>query len=294
MIVRLSPALQERGVAALRLMRLDRPRDLALLLFLGLLANWVATGGHLAAGVLPFLLVVVALRCAAWVFLDLGTERFLPRAAPLLDELHAVDTHDALRIAVSLCGFGFLALLLIDPLTLFAFPLVLGLILAFPYARGRTYLSTLLPAIAIAAIVPMAWLANGQLPGKVGWLLYLMGLFWSLGFLLIAEASVREKLYHHGIHSLSLLASDLLPLWIGVLLAAALSAAAMAGRLAEFGPLFELGWLGAAVAAAYQLIVLARARSDAFARAYHANLWFAFSLWIGTVSHYLCALKDAT
>lgn len=290
---RVSAHTLTRARAAIRLMRLDRPSDLLFLLFASLLANWMAAAGRPPLDeLLVFLIGALGARCAAWVFLDLATARSLPDAP----ESHVAQGRIAPEAALRLFGLsgliGFVSAVYLHRYAVIAAPFVMLLTMLFPWARMRSFVGSLLLPAAIATLAPMAWLAQGNLPDKSAGLLFIAVLLWAVAFIYMDESRRRRELARNRVRSLALLGADIMPLVTGLLMAGALLAAVLAGRQAGLGPLYELGWLGAAAVVVYQVAVLLRGSAGAMKRAYDANVWFGFALWIGAVAHYVCMLTS--
>ncbi|WP_303902806.1 UbiA family prenyltransferase [Thiohalomonas denitrificans] len=278
----------------IRITRLHEPWDLGFLVAAGLSANWMAAGGVPPGDTLfAFLLGALAMRCGAWVFCDFADARFFDGSPESLVARGTFDMQTAVRLFTVLCAIAFASAIYLGRHVVMFSPLAWGLLIAYPYARQHTFLSSLVLALATALAVPIAWLANGETPGPIAWLLFVFVLMWSSAFLLLYALPRRDQEYRLGARSLVNLVGDGAPLVVGLLQAGALAAAALAGQRASLGPLFEFGWLAAAMVAIYQLILLVRARHGDAERAYQSNLWLGLAIFGGIAAHYVCLLTKS-
>ncbi|TCJ11795.1 4-hydroxybenzoate octaprenyltransferase [Parasulfuritortus cantonensis] len=172
-----------------KLMRLDKPIGILLLVWPTLWALWLSGGGRpdwLVVWV--FMLGSVLMRSAGCVINDYADRDFDPHVARTKDRPMAagkVGTREALLLAA---GLSLLALLLILPLALDNLLLlelaVVALFLAasYPFTKRFFAIPQAYLGIAFGFGIPMAYAAHlGNVPA-VGWWLLLANIFWAVAY----------------------------------------------------------------------------------------------------------------
>ena len=169
-----------------KLMRLDKPIGILLLLWPTLWGIWFAASGHPDVLVLwIFVLGTVLMRSAGCVINDYADRDFdahvtRTRERPLA--AGRVSGKEALLLAAGLAGVAFLLILPLNKLVLLlSIPAVL-LAASYPYTKRFFAIPQAYLGIAFGFGIPMAYAAiQGHIPLEA-WLLLLANVFWSVAY----------------------------------------------------------------------------------------------------------------
>ena len=277
---------QEHAVlSALKLMRLDRPVGILLLLMPTLTALWLAAKGMPPLPILAiFVLGVVLTRSAGCVINDYA-DRWLDRSVERTKN----------RVLVSGALRGRTALILFAVLMLAAFVLVLqtnattiwlsllALVIAtiYPYCKRHTYYPQVVLGIAFSMGIPMAYTALGKTPDATAWLLFCGNCLWTLAYDTLYAMVDRDDDILAGSKSTAILFGDLDIAAVAILHASAVLSFAL------IGPRAELQWpyyaaLGiCAMLVALQIILALKRDKSAYFLAFKLNQWFGMALFLG-------------
>lgn len=289
--------LERRLRALARLLHLERPADLPLLLLPALAALWAGTGA--TPGWAEILVVVVGgtlARSAAWAVADLpwsaAMARHLLEPAPLpgleplthRDALLAVTVPALLALLIALPGGG--------PALLAAAgaALLVGLL---PWLRRRTFLGEGLLGLVVGTGPLIAYAVAAGAPDKPAWLLAIATALWVTAWGTLAAATRLEADLRAGRRSLAQFLGEADRFLAAFLQGCALLAWLLAGRQLGLGVFYELGLATALGLVVYQQGLLHRRSTAAYRRAFRSNLAFALAVFCGTAFHYLCAASRA-
>jgi 4-hydroxybenzoate polyprenyltransferase len=280
-----------RLVEYARLMRLDRPIGIWLLLWPALWALWIAADGHPDERIFViFVIGTFVMRSAGCVMNDFADREFDPHVRRTADRPLArgvVSPAEALAVFAAL---GLLALALLIPLNRPTQVLALiGGVLAvtYPFLKRFFALPQAYLGLAFSWSVPMAFAAQtGELP-VVAWVLFVAGVLWTTAYDTIYAMVDREDDLVIGIRSSAILFGRADRLIVAGLQAGALALLACAGHLAGLGRWY---WLGLAIAAAsslhQQYLIRNRDPDDCF-RAFLNNNLFGLAVFGGILLDYL-------
>jgi 4-hydroxybenzoate polyprenyltransferase len=176
----------ERLDAYERLIRLDKPIGILLLLWPTLWALWLSARGQpLWPIVWIFVLGTVLMRsagCAINDYADRNFDRYVARtrARPLATGL--VSGREALTLAALLSIAAFALVLQLNRLTVLLSLLALFLAATYPFTKRFFVLPQAYLGVAFGFGIPMAFAAQtGRVPGIAWWLL-LANVFWALAY----------------------------------------------------------------------------------------------------------------
>jgi 4-hydroxybenzoate polyprenyltransferase len=275
----------------LRLMRLDRPIGIWLLLWPTLWALWVAGKGRPDPKVLiVFVLGVTVMRSAGCIVNDFADRNVDPhvrrtRGRPLA--ARRVTSTEALLLFVGLLGAALWLVTRLDPFTLRLACVGAALTVSYPFLKRFFALPQLYLALAFSWGVPMAFAAlMGALP-RVAWVMFVATIIWVTVYDTLYAMVDREDDLKIGVQSSAIVFADMDRLIVGVLQLMTLFALLLMGRSLHFGRAY-LAALGAATLFFLYQQWLIRAREpDACLRAFLNNHYVGMSIFIGILLEYI-------
>ena len=269
----------------LRLLRLDKPIGILLLLWPTLWGLWFAAGG---LPPLPILLIftagVVLMRSAGCAVNDYADRDFdvhveRTRQRPLATG--EVSRREALLLAGGLALLAFLLILPLDRLViLLSFP-ALFLAASYPFTKRFLAIPQAYLGIAFGFGIPMAYAAvRGEVPPEA-WLLLLANVFWSVAYDTEYAMVDRPDDLKIGIHTSAITFGRFDIAAVGLCYAATLALLGYVGAQAELGLAFHGGLMAAAAIALYHLWLIRRRERAACFKAFLHNTWFGFVVFAG-------------
>ena len=280
-----------RLVEYARLMRLDRPIGIWLLLWPCLWALWISAQGRPDERIFViFLIGTFVMRSAGCVINDFADREFDPhvrRTANRPLARGAVSPAEALAVFAVL---GLLALALLIPLNRPTQVLALvggALAVTYPFLKRFFALPQAYLGLAFSWSVPMAFAAQtGELP-LLAWVLFAAGVLWTTAYDTIYAMVDRDDDLVIGVRSSAILFGRADRGIVAALQFAALALLCAAGLLAGLSHWY---WLGLVVAAAtalhQQYLIRHRDPEDCF-RAFLNNNLFGLAVFGGILLDYL-------
>ncbi len=290
----LSPKLKKNVVAQLRnygkLMRIDKPVGLWLLLWPTLWALWLAGEGHPDQGLfVVFVVGVFIMRSAGCVLNDYVDRKIDPyvertRTRPIASGAVAPLEALVLFVALSLIAIG-LATMLNRPARLLAI-IAAGLTVAYPFIKRWVSIPQFILGAAFGWAVPMAFAAQtGETP-QLAWLVFGVAVIWAVIYDTFYAMVDREDDRKLGVKSTALLFGEVDLFVIAGLQILMLAALILVGLLAELGFWYYLSVAGTAGLMAYhQWLARDRQPAGCFAAFLH-NHQIGLLIFIGIVLHY--------
>ena len=273
-----------------KLMRLDKPIGILLLLWPTLWGIWFAASGHPDVMVLwIFVLGTVLMRSAGCVINDYADRDFDAHVARTRERPLAagrVSGKEALLLAAGLAGVAFLLILPLNKLVLvLSIPAVL-LAASYPYTKRFFAIPQAYLGIAFGFGIPMAYAAiQGHIPLEA-WLLLLANVFWSVAYDTEYAMVDRDDDVKIGIKTSALTFGrfDLAAIMLCYALTLALLAY-VGWRLGRGGWFY--GGLGVAAGLATYHYTLIRRRDRALCfKAFLHNNWLGGAVFVGLVLDY--------
>ncbi|HSI23552.1 MAG TPA: 4-hydroxybenzoate octaprenyltransferase [Methylophilaceae bacterium] len=276
-----------------RLMRLDKPIGILLLLWPTLWALWISSNGHpdwLIVWI--FMLGTVLMRSAGCVMNDYADRKFdahveRTKSRPLATG--EVSPREALVLAgvLSLLAFGLV--LLLNKLTILLSVCALFLALTYPYTKRFISIPQAYLGVAFGFGIPMAFAAhNGTVP-LLAWVLLAANIFWAVAYDTEYAMVDRDDDVKIGIRSSAL--------FFGRYDIAAVMGcyAIMLGILAWLGMEVRLHWpfyaglaVAGVIAAYHYTLIRGRERAACF-RAFLHNNWLGAVIFAGLFASYRLA-----
>lgn len=283
--------LGRRLLEYVRLMRLDRPIGIWLLLWPTLWALWVAGNGHPDPKVLlVFVLGVTVMRSAGCIINDFADRDVDPhvrrtRERPLA--ARRVTPAEALLLFVALMGVALGLATFLNAFTLRLACVGAALTVSYPFLKRFFALPQLYLALAFSWGVPMAFAALlGSLP-RVAWVMFVATIIWVTIYDTLYAMVDREDDLKIGVNSSAIVFADMDRLIIGALQLTMLLALLLMGRSLDFGN----AYLGAVALAAlffiYQQWLIRAREPNACLRAFLNNHYVGMSIFIGILLEYV-------
>lgn len=276
-----------------RLMRLDRPIGILLLLWPTLWALWLAADGVPPLATLAiFVGGVVLTRSAGCVINDYADRWLDPKVERTRERPLAtgeVDTADALILfaVLMLCAFGLV--LLTNALTVY---LALGaavLAVCYPYMKRHIAFPQLVLGAAFSMSIPMAWTAVKGEIDAIAVLLFCANLLWTTAYDTLYAMVDRDDDIQAGSRSTAILFGELDLIAVGILNGSALLTLALVGQRAELGIPYFAGLGVAALLMAWQLWHARDRERDECFSAFRNNNWVGMAVFVGLAVNYAMA-----
>lgn len=273
-----------------RLMRLDKPIGILLLLWPTLWALWIAGNGHPPwQTVLIFVIGTILMRSAGCVMNDVADRNYdglveRTQLRPLATGEATVK--EALILAVSLSLVAFVFVLFLNQLTIYLSFAALFLAATYPLTKRFLAIPQAYLGIAFGFGIPMAFAAvTGAVPA-IAWLMLLANVFWAIAYDTEYAMIDRDDDLKIGIRSSAIFFGrfDVVVVMLSYLLTLAL--------LIHTGMQFGLHWpyyAGLAVAwliAAYHYVLIRRRERKACFKAFLHNNWLGAVIFAGVFASY--------
>jgi 4-hydroxybenzoate polyprenyltransferase len=287
------PAVLVRLREYARLMRLDRPIGIWLLLWPVLWALWVSADGRPDERLFViFVIGTFVMRSAGCVMNDFADREFDPHVRRTADRPLAKQSVSPAEALGLFAVLALTALALVIPLNRSTQVLALvGGVLAVTYPFLKRFFS--LPQAYLGAAfgwsVPMAFAARTGAVPLQGWAMFLAVVLWTTAYDTIYAMVDREDDLVIGVRSSAILFGRADRLIIAALQAGALGGLVLVGLMCGLGRWYWTGLVAAAALAIHQQWLI-RARDPAACfRAFLNNNLFGLVVFAGILLHYLFA-----
>ena len=274
----------------LRLVRLDKPIGILLLLWPTLSALWLASGGHPPWHVvLIFTLGTVLMRsagCAVNDYADRDFDRHVKRTAERPLTSGRIAGWEALLVAAVLSVVAFLLILPLNTLTKLLSVAAVAIAASYPYFKRFFALPQAYLGIAFGFGIPMAYAAIQNTVPAQAWLLLLANIFWALAYDTEYAMVDRDDDLKIGIRTSAITFGQYDVLAVMLCYAASLGLVTSVGLSAGLGVWFILGMMAAAGMAVYHyFLIRGRERMPCFA-AFRHNNWLGAAVFAGIALDY--------
>ncbi len=280
-------ALLQRLTLYYKLIRLDKPIGILLLLWPTLSALWLASGGIPSWSILLIFSLGTALMrsagCAINDFADRDFDKFVQRTAERPLTSGKIKSWEAVMVAVVLALVSFALILPLNTLTKQLSVLAVIVAGSYPYFKRFFAIPQAYLGIAFGFGIPMAYAAVNDAVPAVAWYLLIANVFWAIAYDTEYAIVDREDDLKIGIKTSAITFGrfDVLAVMCSYALSFAITA--YCGYILAVGPAYFIG-IGIAVAISlyhYQLIK-GRERMACFA-AFRHNNWIGAAIFAGIV-----------
>ncbi|OJZ18206.1 MAG: 4-hydroxybenzoate polyprenyltransferase [Thiobacillus sp. 65-29] len=277
--------IAERLSLYLRLMRLDKPIGILLLLWPTLWALWLASSGKPAWPVLAiFVAGVVLMRSAGCVINDYADREFDPHVARTRERPLAagkVSPREALLLAAALSLVAFVLILPLGVLVLQLSVVALFLAASYPFTKRFLAIPQAYLGIAFGFGIPMAYAAVlGEVPAEA-WLLLVANIFWAVAYDTEYAMVDRADDLKIGIKTAAITFGRFDVAAVALCYAATLALLAWVGMRLALGHFFHVGLVVAAGIALYHLVLIRERVPAQCFRAFLHNTWFGAAVFAG-------------
>jgi 4-hydroxybenzoate polyprenyltransferase len=285
-----APHWRERVLLYARLVRLDRPIGIFLLMWPALWALWIAGDGSPPwQVVLIFVGGVTLMRsagCAINDFADRDLDGHVARTRgrPIAAGLISPTEGFGVFFGLSLAAFGLVLLLSWQTVALSVVALALAVI--YPFMKRYTHVPQLFLGAAFGWAVPMAFIAiQGAVP-PLAWLLFGATVVWALVYDTQYAMVDRKDDLAVGIKSTAILFGRYDRLAVGALQMLLLIMLALVGYLAERGVWYAVGLVAAGVLAAYHQYLMRDREPSACFKAFLGNNYLGMAVFLGLAADF--------
>ena len=277
----------QRLVLYFRLLRLDKPIGILLLLWPTLSALWLASNGHPDPSLLTiFVLGTVLMRsagCAINDFADRDIDRHVQRTAqrPLTSGL--IHAWEAVMVAVVLV---LLAFCLILPLNLLTKQLSIAAVViagTYPYFKRFFAIPQAYLGIAFGFGIPMAYAAVLNFVPLEAWILLVGNVFWAVAYDTEYAMVDRDDDLKIGIRTSAITFGRFDVMAVMGCYAISLGVFFLVGWSRGLGGGFVVGVLIAAACAVYHYLLIRRRDREGCFAAFRHNNWLGAGLFFGVV-----------
>ncbi|WP_036301656.1 4-hydroxybenzoate octaprenyltransferase [Methylotenera sp. L2L1] len=274
-----------------RLMRLDKPIGILLLLWPTLWALLIASAGKPDwIIVLIFVTGTVLMRSAGCVMNDIADSQYdglveRTKNRPLPNKEVTKKEAYGLALGLSIAAFGLVCLL--NTLTIQLSVLALFLALTYPLTKRFFVMPQAYLGVAFGFGIPMAFAAIGNSVPIVAWLLLLANVFWAIAYDTEYAMVDREDDLKIGIKSSAITFGRFDVVAIMLCYGATLLLLGIVGYQLKLSFAYYTGLaLAGAVAVYHFYLIRDRMRTKCF-QAFLGNNWFGLFVFYGLLAHYL-------
>jgi 4-hydroxybenzoate polyprenyltransferase len=274
----------------IRLMRLEKPIGISLLLWPTLWALWLAAEGFPEQKILLiFVAGVVLMRSAGCVINDIADRKIdqhVQRTKNRPITSGRVSTTQALTLFAALTCSAFLLVLMTNALTIGLSVIAALLAVTYPFMKRYTYLPQLVLGAAFGMSIPMAFAAQtGNVPAYA-WVLYVANVLWTLTYDTMYAITDREDDLKIGVKSTAILFGEQDRLILALLQGMTLFALFLVGQQLLLNAWFYAGLGTAALLFGYHQYLIKDRDGDQCFKAFLHNHWVGLVIFLGILLHY--------
>lgn len=277
--------LKQRLVTYARLMRLDKPIGILLLLWPTYWALWLAAEGIPSfKNFVIFTLGVALMRSAGCVindFADRKVDAHVKRTQHRPIATGLVSPKEALVLFVVLCLVAFGLVLLTNTLTVQLSFIALALAACYPFMKRYTHLPQVVLGAAYGFGIPMAFAAETGELNKGVWLLFIANVLWTVAYDTFYAMVDRDDDLKIGVKSTAVLFGEQDRFMTAMLQVLTLYTLYLAGRQFELGGYYLVGLAVAAGFFIYQQWLIRYRVREACFRAFLNNTWPGLAIFLG-------------
>jgi len=277
--------LMERLRLYEKLMRLDKPIGILLLLWPTLWGLWISSYGRPNWTILwIFILGTVLMRSAGCVindYADRDIDKQVERTRNRPLARGQVGANEALLLAALLALFAFLLILRLHPLVIVLAVPALLIAVSYPFTKRFFAIPQAYLGIAFGFGIPMAYAANVGAVPSVAWVLVLANVFWAIAYDTEYAMVDRDDDVKVGIKTSAITFGKYDVLAVMSCYAVMLAILAGVGVNFKFGALYFAGLLVAAGIMGYHYTLIKNRERDKCFKAFLHNNWIGAAIFAG-------------
>lgn len=275
-----------------RLVRLDKPIGILLLLWPTLTALWIASGGRPTGRlILVFVLGTIVMRCAGCAVNDWADRKFdahVKRTANRPLARGEIAPWEALAVGAGFALAGFLLVVVATNLTTILLSVAgLAITIAYPFFKRFFALPQAFLGVAFSFGIPMAYAAVYNYVPAIAWQLFVLNLFWVIAYDTEYAMVDRDDDLRLGLRTSAITFGRFDIVAVALCYGVYLGGMAWVGVRLAFGVNYWGGMVAALVLAAYHLwLIHTRERERCF-QAFLGNHWLGLAIFAGVVADYV-------
>ena len=280
-----------------RLMRLDKPIGILLLLWPTLWALWLASRGIPDwITLLIFVTGTVLMRSAGCVMNDIADRKYDGQVERTKNRPLAtgeVSVKEACLLASSLCLLAFTLVLMLNQKTILLSFAALFLAFTYPFTKRFLAIPQAYLGIAFGFGIPMAFAAVNDTIPPLAWVLLAANVCWAIAYDTEYAMVDRDDDVKIGIKSSAIFFGQYDVTAVMLCYALMLGLLAYIGQLLGFGKFYYAGLAAALILVLWQYqLIIKRVKADYF-NAFLANNWIGLVIFMGFIAQYFFANKAA-
>ena len=268
-----------------KLMRLDKPIGILLLLWPTLWGLWISSYGHPNWGILwIFVLGTVLMRSAGCVINDYADRDFDRNVSRTQDRPLAsgqISAKEALLLAAVLALLAFELILPLDRLVILLSLPALLIAATYPFTKRFFAIPQAYLGIAFGFGIPMAYAANVGAVPPIAWVLLLANMFWAIAYDTEYAMVDRDDDIRIGIKTSAVTFGKYDVLGVMLCYTAMLAILAGVGVRFKFGVLYYAGLLAATGIMGYHYTLIKDRERDKCFKAFLHNNWVGAAIFAG-------------
>ena len=273
-----------------RLMRLDKPVGILLLLWPTLWALWLASRGMPDwITLLIFVTGTVLMRSAGCVMNDIADRKFdglveRTKTRPLATG--EVSVKEAYLLAAGLALMAFALVLLLNKATILLSIAALFLAATYPFTKRFLAIPQAYLGVAFGFGIPMAFAAVKDYIPPLAWVLLAANVFWAIAYDTQYAMVDRDDDMKIGIKSSAIFFGKYDVIAVMACYAIMLGLLGYVGKLMGFGKYYFIGLAAALLLALWQYILIKSSDKSNCFKAFLHNNWIGLVLFIGLAAEY--------
>jgi len=280
-------AISARIDAYERLVRLDRPIGILLLLWPTLWALWLARHALPPLAILwIFVLGTAVMRSAGCAFndwADRGYDAYVERTQARPLATGEIRPWEALVVAAVLAACAFVLILRLNALTIWLSFAGLAVAVVYPFLKRFFWMPQAWLGIAFGFGIPMGFAALTNSVPPLAWALLAANICWTIAYDTEYAMVDRDDDIRVGAKSTAILFGDAdLPI-LGVLMVSFLGTMALVAQRGHLHKVYFIGRAAAALLFVWQQWIMRQRDRDACFAAFRNNNWVGLVLWVGIV-----------
>lgn len=282
--------IQNKIIPYARLMRLDRPIGIYLVLWPTLWSLWLAAEGAPDTKVLMiFIAGALLMRSAGCVindYADQKLDRLVQRTKNRPLVTGEIKKNEALALFSGLAFTSFILVIFTNSLTIKLSFAAIALAICYPFMKRYTHLPQIILGAAFAWSVPMAFAAQTNTVPPQVWLIYMVTLVWTVTYDTFYAMVDREDDERAGIKSTAVLFGEMDKVMTGSLQVITVFGLLLMGKHFNLNWFYFLSIAGVIALFVYQQYLIKYRQKEQCFIAFLNNNWVGMLVFIGIAGHY--------